>query len=60
VQSEETCNKEDYDHNADDVKNIHCVHRLRHARLQNEETALRSITLAMEVSSILPDGEADM
>jgi hypothetical protein len=26
--------EEYYDHDADDVKNIHCVLRLRHARLQ--------------------------
>jgi hypothetical protein len=40
VQSEEACNYDYDDHDADDVKNVHCVLRLRHARLQYEVTAL--------------------
>jgi hypothetical protein len=40
VQPEETRNKENYDDDADDVENVHCELRLRHARLQYEETAL--------------------
>src|SRR5471030_2452835 len=39
VQPEEACNEKHYDHDADDVENIHCVLRLRHARLQYEEHA---------------------
>ena len=44
VQSEVACNEKYYNHDADDVENIHCVLRLRHARLQYEETALQSKT----------------
>jgi hypothetical protein len=34
TQPEESGNKEYDDHDADDVKNVHCTLRLRHARLQ--------------------------
>jgi hypothetical protein len=54
VQSEEARDEEDYDHDADDVENIHCVHRLRGARLQYEETARSNRKRpGMEVSSII-------
>jgi hypothetical protein len=33
VQSQKTCNYDNYDHDADDVENVHCVLRLTYARL---------------------------
>ena len=33
VQPEKARNKDDNDHNTDDVKNVHCTLLLRHARL---------------------------
>ena len=36
TQSEEACNHEYYDHDADDVENIHCALRFRFVRLQCE------------------------
>ena len=36
VHSQETCNYDYYDYDADDVKNVHCALRRRHARLQRE------------------------
>jgi regulator of sigma D len=36
VQTQEACNKDDNYHYADDVENIHCVLRSRHARFQYE------------------------
>jgi hypothetical protein len=41
VQPEESGNKDYDDHDADDVKNVHCTLRLRHARLQYESTMLQ-------------------
>jgi len=41
VQPEESGNKDYDDHDADDVKNVHCTLRLRHARLQGESTMLQ-------------------
>ena len=41
VQPEEPGNKDYDDHDADDVKNVHCTLRLRHARLQYESTMLQ-------------------
>jgi hypothetical protein len=35
AQSQETCNYDNYDHDADDVENVHWILRLRHARLQH-------------------------
>jgi hypothetical protein len=37
VQTKEACNKDDNDHYADDVENIHCTLRLRYARFQYEK-----------------------
>jgi hypothetical protein len=44
VQTKETCNKDDNDHYADNVENIHCVLRSRHARFQYESAALEQET----------------
>jgi len=44
VQSKEACNKDDYDDDADDVKNVHCVLRSRQARFQDESAALEQET----------------
>jgi hypothetical protein len=41
TQPEESGNKDYDDHDADDVKNVHCILRLRHARLQYESTMLQ-------------------
>jgi hypothetical protein len=41
TQPEESGNKDYDDHDADDVKNVHCTLRLRHARLQYESTMLQ-------------------
>jgi hypothetical protein len=41
VQPQEAGNKDYDDHDADDVKNVHCTLRLRHARLQGESTMLQ-------------------
>jgi hypothetical protein len=41
VQPEESGNKDYDDHDADDVKNVHCTLRLKHARLQGESTMLQ-------------------
>jgi hypothetical protein len=49
VQTKEACNKDDNDHDADDVKNVHWVLRLRYARFQNEK-GTRSI------ATLVPDG----
>jgi hypothetical protein len=40
VQTKEACNKDDNHHYADDVENVHCVLRSRHARFQYESAAL--------------------
>lgn len=40
VQPKEACNKDDNYHYADDVENIHCVLRSRHARFQYESAAI--------------------
>jgi hypothetical protein len=40
VQSKEACNKDDNNDDADDVKDVHSVLRLRYARFQYEITAL--------------------
>jgi hypothetical protein len=41
TQPEESGNKDYDDHDADDVKNVHCTLRLRYARLQYESTMLQ-------------------
>jgi hypothetical protein len=41
VQPEEAGDKEYDDDDADDVENVHCVLRSRHARLQCESTMLQ-------------------
>jgi hypothetical protein len=41
TQPEESGNKDYDDHDADDVKNVHCTLRLSHARLQYESTMLQ-------------------
>ena len=41
TQPEESGNKDYDDHDADDVKNVHCALLLRHARLQYESTMLQ-------------------
>jgi hypothetical protein len=38
VQTQVSCNNKNYDHDANDVENIHCVLRLRLARPQYEVT----------------------
>jgi hypothetical protein len=40
VQTQEACNKDDNNHYADDVENVHCVFRSRYARFQYESAAL--------------------
>jgi hypothetical protein len=42
VQTKEARNKDDNDHYADDVENVHCVLRLRYAQFQYENAALDS------------------
>jgi MtN3 and saliva related transmembrane protein len=44
VQPEKACDKEDDDDDADDVENVHCGLRVRHARFQHESTALQQET----------------
>ena len=41
MQPEESGNNDYDDHYADDVKNVHCTLRLRHAQLQYESTMLQ-------------------
>jgi hypothetical protein len=43
VHSQEPCNYDYYDHDADDVKNVHCALRRMHARLRLEVTMLRFV-----------------
>ena len=40
VQTQKACDKDDNYHYADDVENVHCVLRSRHARFQYESAAL--------------------
>ena len=46
VHSQETCNYDYYDYDADDVKNVHCTLRRMHARLRLEVTMLRFVAYA--------------
>src|ERR1700732_3606461 len=39
VQTQVACNKDDNNHYADDVENVHCVFRSRYARFQYESAA---------------------
>jgi len=41
VHSQEPCNYDYYDHDADDVKNVHCALLRMHARLQREVATLQ-------------------
>ena len=41
VHAQETCDYDDYDHDADDVENVHCALRLRHARLRRKTRRLQ-------------------
>jgi hypothetical protein len=53
VQTQEACNKDDNYHYADDVENVHCVLRSRHARFQYESAALEWERLGGTVRSIV-------
>ncbi|HEY4986294.1 MAG TPA: hypothetical protein VII39_06705, partial [Bradyrhizobium sp.] len=41
MQPEEACDEDDYDDNADDVKDVHCILRWRCARLRYECAVLQ-------------------
>jgi hypothetical protein len=51
AQPEESGNNDYDDHDADDVKNVHCTLQLRHARLQGESTMLQQETFETILSS---------
>jgi hypothetical protein len=52
VQPEKTGDEKDDDDDADDVENVHGVLRLRHARFQNESTALKQERPDLRVCSV--------
>ena len=52
VQSQKTCNYDNYDHDADDVENVHCVLRLTYARLSWLPLRARSSAVSKLVSGL--------